>query len=181
MHDNVETVTLATEKDGETSTKAMVSKRVHEQRWSHLLHALGILVCVSSPLMHVLGLTPTSVLAGLFLFMGEQSLAVNPILWRIFHLLTPSNTLPKLSEDGAFTYWAIHAYTGLQLALTAGIFATTLTVAGPVFPIIIILLVPVRLMLMNRIWSRECLRHVDTWACRDGAPEDEKIVDGSLG
>jgi hypothetical protein len=61
---------------------------VHEQRWSHLLHAIGIFTFVSPPLMHVLGLTPTSVLAGIFLFMGEQSLCTNPILFRFFDCLT---------------------------------------------------------------------------------------------
>jgi len=61
---------------------------VHEQRWSHLLHAIGIMLFVSPPFMHVLGLTPTSVLAGLFLYMGEQSLSVNPILFRFFNILT---------------------------------------------------------------------------------------------
>lgn len=52
------------------------AKRVYEQRWSALLHASAILAFVSPPLQHVLGLTPTSVLAGLFLFMGQQSLCV---------------------------------------------------------------------------------------------------------
>lgn len=61
---------------------------VHEQRWSHLLHAAGIFAFVSPPLMQVLGLTPTSVLAGLFLFMGQQSLCTNPILYRFLQLLT---------------------------------------------------------------------------------------------
>ncbi|KKY22883.1 putative hco3- transporter family protein [Diplodia seriata] len=60
---------------GDTS-ELRVSRRVYEQRWSHFLHAAGIMAFVSPPLMHVLGLTPTSVLAGLFLFMGEQSLSV---------------------------------------------------------------------------------------------------------
>lgn len=50
----------------------------------------------------------------------------------------------------------------------------TLTVAGPAFPIIIIALVPVRLLLMNKIWNRETLRFVDAWACRDGTPEDDE-------
>lgn len=69
---------------------------VYEQRWSHLLHAIGIFAFVSPPLMHVLGLTPTSVLAGLFLFMGEQSLCTNPILYRLFHIATYSS-LPLFS------------------------------------------------------------------------------------
>lgn len=72
-------------KQGDGSVKITT---VHEQRWSHLLHAIGILAFISPPLMHVLGLTPTSVLAGLFLYMGEQSLSVNPILFRFLHMLT---------------------------------------------------------------------------------------------
>ena len=51
-------------------------RRVYEQRWSSFLHAGAILAFVSPPLQLILGLTPTSVLAGLFIFMGEQSLAV---------------------------------------------------------------------------------------------------------
>lgn len=51
-------------------------RMVYEQRWSAFLHAGAILAFISPPLQLVLGLTPTSVLAGLFVFMGEQSLAV---------------------------------------------------------------------------------------------------------
>ena len=51
-------------------------RMVYEQRWSAFLHAGAILAFISPPLQLVLGLTPTSVLAGLFMFMGEQSLAV---------------------------------------------------------------------------------------------------------
>lgn len=148
---------------------------VHEQRWSHLLHAIGIFAFVSPPLMKVLGLTPTSVLAGLFLYMGEQSLSVNPILFRVFHILTyvvaprfswcsgfllrccrPSSELPPLPQ-GVRGYWGIHMYTLLQVVVTVGIFAITFTPAAPAFPVIIVLLVPIRLKVMNRWWSRETL------------------------
>ena len=62
--------------DGSKITEVREVERVYEQRWSHFLHAGAILVFVSPPFMHVLGLVPTSVLAGLFLFMGEQSLSI---------------------------------------------------------------------------------------------------------
>ncbi len=62
--------------DGEEKVEHRDVRRVHEQRWSAFLHAGAILVFVSPPFQHVLGLTPTSVLAGLFMFMGEQSLSV---------------------------------------------------------------------------------------------------------
>lgn len=149
--------------------------RVYEQRWSPFLQAGGICLFLSPPLQHVLGLTPTSVLAGLFLFMGEQSLAVNPILWRTFYLLTPASELPPLPKT-LHNYWAIHAYTITQIVATVIIFIVTLTVAAPAFPVIIIALVPVRLLLMNRIWGRETLRFVDSWACRDGTPEDDEDI-----
>ncbi|OMP83325.1 putative transporter [Diplodia seriata] len=172
MHDDRETIQTASPTGGDTS-ELRVSRRVYEQRWSHFLHAAGIMAFVSPPLMHVLGLTPTSVLAGLFLFMGEQSLSVNPILWRTFYLLTPPSELPKLPQR-VRNYVPIHLYTLTQIIVTVIIFIVTLTKAGPAFPIIIILLVPIRLHFMNRIWNREILRYVDAWACRDGAPEDDE-------
>ncbi|OCK83532.1 hypothetical protein K432DRAFT_290850 [Lepidopterella palustris CBS 459.81] len=172
MHEEKETLHLVGS-DGQEMTEARVSRRVYEQRWSHFLHAIGILCFISPPLMHVLGLTPTSVLAGLFLFMGEQSLSVNPILFRTFYLLTPPSELPKLPKSIS-SYIPIHMYTVTQIIITTGIFTITLTKAGPAFPVIIIALVPLRLHLMNRLWSRDVLRYVDAWACRDGTPEDDE-------
>ena len=67
----------------------------------------------------------------------------------------------------------MHAYTSLQIVVTVVIFIVTLTKGAPAFPVIIIALVPVRLLLMNRIWNKKTLRFVDEWACRDGAPEDD--------
>ncbi|KAF2100940.1 hypothetical protein NA57DRAFT_36844 [Rhizodiscina lignyota] len=157
------------------SPEMRVRNRVYEQRWSHFLHAAGILVFVSPPFMHVLGLTPTSVLAGLFLFMGEHSLSLKPILMRTFYMLTPQSELPSLPPAiKRRSYIPIHAYTLTQIILTVVIFIVTLTKAGPAFPIIIIALVPIRLKVMNHIWNRELLRYVDAWACYEGTPEDEE-------
>lgn len=144
--------------------------RTYEQRYSSFLQAALIMIFVSPPLQRVLGLTPTSVLAGLFMFMGYQSLSVNPILQRIANLLTPISELPPVG-DGA-TWLGIHTYTITQIILTGVVFGVTLTVAAPAFPLLIIALVPVRLTLMNKIWSRGTLRAVDGWACRPGKPED---------
>ncbi|KAI3540764.1 hypothetical protein CABS03_13714 [Colletotrichum abscissum] len=147
-------------------------QRVHEQRYSAFLQAAGILLFVSPPFQHVLGFTPTSVLAGLFMFMGFQSLSVNPILTRIWHLLTPISELPALPHGASWI--GIHCYTIAQIVLTGIVFGVTLTVAAPGFPIIIIILVPVRLFFMNKVWSRQTLRYVDGWATREGKPEDDE-------
>jgi hypothetical protein len=160
------------EKTGERRIEFREQQGVYEQRWSPFLQAGGILIFISPPFQHILGLTPTSVLAGLFLFMGEQSLAVNPILFRFFYILTPPSELPPLPK-GVKNYWGIHGYTVLQIVMTGVIFYVTLTVAAPAFPVIIIALVPARLLIMNKIWGRETLRFVDAWACKDGTPEDD--------
>ena len=149
------------------------NQTVYEQRWSHFLHAGAILAFVSPPLQLVLGLTPTSVLAGLFMFMGEQSLSVNPILYRFFHLITPPSELPKL-PSAVTGYVGVHIYTITEIVVTAIIFIVTLTKAAPAFPLLVIACVPARLLIMNRIWSRETLRFVDAWACRAGIPEGEE-------
>jgi len=147
-------------------------RRVIEQRYSAFLQAALITAFVSPPLQRLLGLTPTSVLAGLFMFMGYQSLSVNPLLRRIGHLVTPPSELPAL--PAGVTWLGVHTFTATQIVLTGLVFGVTLTVAAPAFPVIIVALVPVRLLVMNRVWARDTLRFVDGWACREGTPEDDE-------
>lgn len=78
--------------DGEEKVESREVRRVYEQRWSAFLHAGGIMLFVSPPFMTVLGLTPTSVLAGLFLFMGEQSLSVKYVP------LEPQSCMPDFAN-----------------------------------------------------------------------------------
>ena len=164
-----------TETDEAPMSDAPSSKpvpRVHEQRYSHFLQAALITAFVSPPFQWLLGLTPTSVLSGLFMLMGYQSLSVNPMLPRLAYLVTPPSELPPLPTK-VRSWVGVHTYTILQVVMTGIVFGVTLTVAAPAFPIIIIILVPARLKTMNRLWDRETLRWVDEWACREGKPEDD--------
>jgi hypothetical protein len=166
---------VVTDRNGQEYTVRIPKQRVHEQRWSKLLHAGVILACIAPPLQKVLGLTPNSVLAGLFMFMGQQSLSTNPILQRFLYLLTPASQLPAV-PPGVRGYWPIHGYTAFQILVTVAVFAVTLSPAGPAFPILIISLVPFRLLALPRIWSRDVLMHVDKWSCRDGTPEQQPVA-----
>ena len=74
LHDECDTTIRLI--SGEEREEVRQVRKVYEQRWSAFLHAGAILVFISPPFQLILGLTPISVLAGLFLFMGEQSLAV---------------------------------------------------------------------------------------------------------
>lgn len=144
---------------------------IYEQRYSPLMQAILIMVFASPPFQRVLGFTQTSVLAGIFLLMGYQSLSVNPVLHRVGYMLTPKLELPTIPPNS--TWSGIHAYTILQVFLTGVVFGMTLTVAAPAFPLVIVALVPIRLVFINRLWSKQTLRLVDGWACRPGKPEDD--------
>ena len=163
MHDEKESVVASDDVHEKPETR--VVRQVYEQRWSAFLHAGAILAFTRPPLQRVLGLTPTSVLAGLFMFMGEQSLSVNPILQRVFHALSSPSDLPPLPPQVS-NWRAVHGYTITQVTITAVIFAITLTKAAPAFPLLVIACVPARLFIMNHIWNKETLDFVDKWACR---------------
>lgn len=90
-------------------------------------------------------------------------------------MLTPPSDLPLLQDD-IKGYLGIHMYTAVQILVTVVIFIITLTKGAPAFPIAIIALVPIRLQLMNKIWSRATLKYVDAWACKDGTPEDDQNI-----
>lgn len=156
------------------ATKELVQKpvqRVLEQRWTNFLQAGLILSLVAPLLQQVLGYTPISVLAGLFLFMSQQTLSSNPILGRTFWMLMPPSQLPPLPPRTR--WWPIHAYTMFQIIIAIGIFILTLTRGGVAFPILVFSLIPFRLLVMKRIWSAETLKYVDSWACKSGSPEDD--------
>lgn len=172
MHARTETMTFTDPHTGVEESRDVKVERVDEQRFSPFLQAAGILAFTAPPLQHVLGLTPTSVLAGLFLFMGEQSLVTNPIFWRFLQILTPQSDLPQLPRD--VRWWAVHGYTILEVVATGVVFYITLTVVSPAFPVVIIALVPVRLLVLNKVWNREVLKFVDAWACKEGTPEGDE-------
>ena len=97
----------------------------------------------------------------------------SPILYRVAALLTPAadrRPLPNTIRN----YRGIYMYTAIQIISTVAVFVVAQTKAAPVFPIMIIILVPVRLLLMSRFWDRETLRYVDAWACKEGTPEDDE-------
>ncbi|KAL8823507.1 MAG: hypothetical protein Q9191_005793 [Dirinaria sp. TL-2023a] len=171
LHNEKEETRSSVQIDEEPEVR--VVRRIYEQRWSSFLHAGAILVFVAPPFQRLLGLTPTSVLAGLFMYMGEQSLSTNPVLYRFFHILTPPSELQPLPSK-IQGYWPIHGYTAAQISATILIFVITLTKGAPAFPVVIIALVPIRLLFMKKLWNRETLRYVDSWACRAGTPEDDE-------
>ena len=144
---------------GKTET---VVDHVVEQRFSNLAQGLLTLGTMSGPLLIVLHLIPQGVLAGLFFVMGVQALEGNGITRKILFLardrhLTPAREpLQRINRRGA-----IWAFVGLEMLGFGATFAITQTIAAVGFPIIILLLIPVRTFLLPRYFSAEELAILD--------------------
>ena len=136
---------------------------VVEQRVSNLAQGLLFLVTMTGPLLIVLHLIPQAVLAGLFFVMGTQALAGNGITLKILYLfrdreLTEKSAEPLARLDRQKTIWI---FVAIELIGFGATFAITQTIAAIGFPVIILLLIPVRTFIMPKYFHDEELRALD--------------------
>ena len=149
----------------EGGAKGHVSTQVShvvEQRVSNLAQGLLTLGTMSGPLLVVLHLIPQGVLAGLFFVMGVQALSANGITLKLLFLCRDRSLTPAsepLKQVGRRL--AVWAFVGIQLLGFGATFAITQTIAAVGFPIIILLLVPVRTFLLPKWFTAEELRILD--------------------
>ena len=156
-----------------------VTDHVVEQRVSNLAQGLLTLGTMSGPLLVVLHLIPQGVLAGLFFIMGVQALEANGITNKILFLCRDRNfssTSDPLSRIGRRC--ALWYFVAIQLVGFGATFAITQTIAAIGFPIIILLLVPVRTFLLPRYFTQEELSLLDA---PTASPFTMESVDGNFG
>ena len=135
---------------------------VVEQRVSNLAQGLLTLGTMSGPLLVVLHLVPHGVLAGLFFVMGIQALEANGITAKIAFLardkaLTPSD-VPLIAIKQRLAIWKFIA---IEIIAFAATFAITQTVAAVGFPVFILALIPIRTLILPRIFTQEELAALD--------------------
>ncbi|KAH7166027.1 HCO3 transporter family-domain-containing protein [Dactylonectria macrodidyma] len=147
------------EKEGHYSLEAT---HVVEQRFSNLAQGLLTLGTMSGPLLVVIHLIPHGVLAGLFFVMGVQALEANGITSKLVFLardkaLTPSSApLHQIRRRSAIWIFVL-----IELVGFGATFAITQTVAAVGFPVFIMALIPVRALILPRIFSSEELAALD--------------------
>jgi len=169
--------------DTDETHKGHTTRVVHhvvEQRLSNLAQGLLTLGTMTGPLLVVLHLIPQGVLAGLFFVMGVEALLENGITKKCLfllrdHSLTPSATEPLTRIRRKRT---IYYFVALELFGFAATFAITQTIAAIGFPIIILLLVPVRTFLLPRYFSPEELSVLDA---PTASPFTMESVGGNFG
>ncbi|KAI1325351.1 HCO3 transporter family-domain-containing protein [Xylariaceae sp. FL0255] len=156
-------------------------KRTHvvEQRISNLAQGLLTLGTATGPLLIVLHLIPQAVLAGLFFIMGYQALEANGITAKILFLLrdealtSTSHLLNQISRRGA-----VWAFVIIELLSFGATFAITQTIAAVGFPVIILALIPVRAMVLPRVFTAHELGVLDA---PTASPFTMESVGGSYG
>ncbi|GFP93599.1 probable boron transporter 2 [Phtheirospermum japonicum] len=139
---------------------------VKEQRVSNLLQSVMVGACVAA--MPALRMIPTSVLWGYFAFMAIESLPGNQFWERILLLFTAPSRRYKVLEDYHATFVetvpfkTIALFTIFQttyLLLCFGI--TWVPIAGLLFPLLIMLLVPVRQYVLPKFFKGAHLQDLD--------------------
>ncbi|KAG8498917.1 hypothetical protein CXB51_005292 [Gossypium anomalum] len=144
----------------------LVPVEVKEQRFSNLLQALMVGACVAA--MPLLKKIPTSVLWGYFAFMAVESLPGNQFWERILLLFTAPGRRYKVLEDSHATsvetvpFKTIATFTLFQTVYLLICFGITwIPIAGVLFPLLIMLLVPVRQYLLPKFFKGAHLQDLD--------------------
>ena len=143
---------------------------VVDQRLSNLLQS-GM-VAVMLVILPVLALVPTSVVTGLFLFMGVESLLEGDIFSRMIFPFVQKEFLAslgfedRLKKDNFLQNHTkqINVYTLIQLVAFGIVFYVTQTSASIAFPVFILLLIPLRFSLLPRLkpfFDQEFINTID--------------------
>ncbi|KAL5747192.1 hypothetical protein ACOSQ2_024489 [Xanthoceras sorbifolium] len=139
---------------------------VKEQRLSNLLQALMVGCCVAA--MPLLKKIPTSVLWGYFAFMAIESLPGNQFWERILLLFTAPTRRYKVLEENHATFIetvpfkTIAIFTLFQTIYLLVCFGITwIPIAGVLFPLLIMLLVPVRQYVLPKFFKGAHLQDLD--------------------
>lgn len=152
--------------DVEKDIDDLLPVEVKEQRLSNLLQASMVGCCVAA--MPLLKKIPTSVLWGYFAFMAIESLPGNQFWERILLLFTAPSRRYKVLEDYHATFVetvpfkTIATFTLFQTTYLLLCFGLTwIPIAGVLFPLLIMLLVPVRQYVLPKFFKGAHLQDLD--------------------
>ncbi|KAK9066474.1 hypothetical protein SSX86_013796 [Deinandra increscens subsp. villosa] len=152
--------------DIDKNVDELLHVEVKEQRLSNVLQALMVGGCLAA--MPFLKKIPTSVLWGYFAFMAIESLPGNQFWERILLLFTAPSRRYKVLEEHHATFVetvpfkTVAAFTLFQTVYLLACFGITwIPIAGVLFPLMIMLLVPARQYLLPKFFKGAHLQDLD--------------------
>uniref|UniRef100_A0A4W4FH70 Anion exchange protein n=1 Tax=Electrophorus electricus TaxID=8005 RepID=A0A4W4FH70_ELEEL len=138
--------------------KPMIQE-VKEQRVTGM--CVAILVGVSIVMTDVLQHIPLAVLFGIFLYMGITSLTGIQLYERITLMVTPAKHHPDHTYVAKVKTWRMNLFTIIQLLCIALLWVVKSTTASLAFPFILIMTVPLRRLILTRIFEERELAALD--------------------
>ncbi|KAE9580193.1 putative transporter [Colletotrichum fructicola] len=161
--------------DTEIRRPIVSATHVVEQRLSHLLMGLALIGTMTGPLLVVLHTMPAAVFAGVFLVVGWGSIESNSILQKFVFLHSEKRFIQRDELLLQVRRHKIWLYIILQFADVAACVAISHTLAAIGFPVLIILLIPMRVVLVPRWFTQKELQILDDFTATN------KMVLASLG
>uniref|UniRef100_A0A3B4G5I9 Anion exchange protein n=1 Tax=Pundamilia nyererei TaxID=303518 RepID=A0A3B4G5I9_9CICH len=144
--------------------KPMIQE-VKEQRLTGLL--VAVLVGMSIVMTDILRLIPLAVLFGIFLYMGVTSLTGIQLYERITLMVTPAKHHPDHIYVTKVKTWRMNMFTITQLACIVALWVVKSTAASLAFPFVLIMTVPLRRLILSRIFEERELQVLD---CDEDSP-----------
>uniref|UniRef100_A0A8C8H973 Anion exchange protein n=1 Tax=Oncorhynchus tshawytscha TaxID=74940 RepID=A0A8C8H973_ONCTS len=138
--------------------KPMIQE-VKEQRVTGLV--VAVLVGMSIVMTDVLRNIPLAVLFGIFLYMGVTSITGIQLYERITLMFTPAKHHPDHIYVTKVKTWRMNMFTIIQLACIVLLWVVKSTVASLAFPFILIMTVPLRRLILSRIFEERELQALD--------------------
>ncbi|XP_060909856.1 anion exchange protein 3 isoform X4 [Labrus mixtus] len=138
---------------------------VKEQRLTGLF--VAVLVGMSIVMTDVLRLIPLAVLFGIFLYMGVTSLTGIQLYERITLMVTPAKHHPDHIYVTKVKTWRMNMFTIVQLACIVALWVVKSTEASLAFPFVLIMTVPLRRLVLSRIFEERELQALD---CDEDSP-----------
>ncbi|KAL2081547.1 hypothetical protein ACEWY4_023400 [Coilia grayii] len=138
--------------------KPMIQE-VKEQRVTGI--CVSILVGMSIVMTDLLRIIPLAVLFGIFLYMGVTSLTGIQLYERITLMVTPAKHHPDHIYVTKVRTWRMNMFTLIQLLCIILLWVVKSTVASLAFPFILIMTVPLRRLVLTRIFEERELQALD--------------------
>uniref|UniRef100_A0A673Y8D0 Anion exchange protein n=1 Tax=Salmo trutta TaxID=8032 RepID=A0A673Y8D0_SALTR len=147
-----------------------VIQEVKEQRLTGLV--VAVLVGMSLVMTDVLRHIPLAVLFGIFLYMGVTSITGIQLYERITLMFTPAKHHPEHIYVTKVKTWRMNMFTIIQLACIMLLWVVKSTVVSLAFPFILIMTVPLRRLILSRIFEERELQAVGghSWTYPNSGP-----------
>ncbi|EMD00948.1 hypothetical protein BAUCODRAFT_190268 [Baudoinia panamericana UAMH 10762] len=142
--------------------KVVRATKVHEQRLSHFIMALGFVGLMTGPLLIVLHTIPRALFGGVFFVVGWGSIEGMNITSNVLYILRESRYIDPQDPRTTLKKSRIAYYVFWQSIGVAASVAISQTIGAIGFPVIIVSLIPLRWCILPRIFSEHELLVLDS-------------------